>query len=58
MCHPVDLAGKPVSKSQDERRIPCSAVIEDYPSSPEKKLRIITTVDNKEKGLVLFFPML
>lgn len=35
-CHPVDLAGKPVGKDQDERRILHSAITEEYLSSPRE----------------------
>lgn len=38
MCHPGDLAGKPVGKDQDERRILHSAITEDYPSSPRENM--------------------
>lgn len=37
-CHPVDLAGKPVGKDQDERRILHSAITEEYPSSPRENI--------------------
>lgn len=38
MCHPVDLAGKPVGKGQDERRILHSAITE-YPSLPIENIK-------------------